>query len=222
MRCAGLTRRCATRSIPSSRRSCTCSKINYPLLATLRTLLDRAGRPVKLRLFTARSSYRDNGHLPLARDLTAHLGAKHVELCHGLSYEQYMAAMEEGHLTLDSYPFGGCNTVADSLLLRIPTVAREGSRWYNRIGPQLLRLAGLADCVASGEEEYLQTALRLIQDDSYRRQVRATLLQADLDATIFSRADAKYFVKAVDYLIAHHDQLQRSGDRRPIRIERDD
>ena len=42
-----------------------------------------------------------------------------------------------GDLCLDSYHFGGCNTIADGLYLRKPTVTWEGDKWYNRIGAQM-------------------------------------------------------------------------------------
>jgi hypothetical protein len=199
----------------------TCVKINAPLLGLLKRILERAERKITFRLFTARTSYADNGHLPLLRELQAQLGAKHVELLHGLSYDDYLARMEHGHFTLDSYPFGGCNTIADSLLLRLPTLAWEGDRWFNRIGPQMLRLVGVPECVATGEAEYVDLALRLIHDDGFRESVRHKLQGADLDATIYSTDDARYFLRAMDYLITHHAELQRQPDRTPIRIPRD-
>src|SRR5205807_2891333 len=103
-----------------------------------------------------------------------------------LDYGQYMRFMEEGDLTLDSFHFAGCNTIADSLFLRKPTVVWQGDKWYNRIGPAMLRLVGLDEFICTSEDEYIATALRLIHDESFRKSISARLKAVDLDETIFS------------------------------------
>ena len=150
------------------------------------------------------------------------LAGDYVEVMLALSYADYMAAMETVHICIDSYHFGGCNTVADGLFLGKPTVTWEGDKWYNRIGSQMLRLAGLKEMAASSEEEYLEIALRLINDDDYRAEMEEKVRTADLENTVFGTQDAKYFQKAIDYLIANHERLQQDPDRTPIRIERDE
>jgi hypothetical protein len=59
----------------------------------------------------------------------------------------------------------------------------------------------------------------LIHDDARREDYAARLRSADLGQTVFSTATAPAFVRAVNYLIANHDQLKAEGSRRPIRIE---
>ena len=107
-------------------------------------------------------------------------GRPPVEVVRPLPYRDYMALMEAGDFTLDSFPFGGCNVVADSLHLRKLTVCREGDLWYNRIGPAMLRRVGLEGLVASTGEEYVSIALRLIHDDAFREPLQAHLDRADL------------------------------------------
>jgi predicted O-linked N-acetylglucosamine transferase (SPINDLY family) len=135
-----------------------------------------------------------------------------------LGYVDYMGFLEEGDLTLDSYHFGGCNTVADSLFVRRPMVVWQGDKWYNRIGSAMLRRAGMEELVASSEEEYLDKTLRLVHDDAWRGDLTARLRAADIDNTIFSNADAPSFRRAVDFLIANHDRLKGQPGRQPIRI----
>ena len=97
------------------------------------------------RVFVNHSLDKQNDFLPFVRDLEALLGRRHVEVVDsGLPYDEYMARMVDGDLTIDSHPFGGCNSVADSLFLRKLTVtyrvgplvqkAGSGRGWSDRPG----------------------------------------------------------------------------------------
>jgi predicted O-linked N-acetylglucosamine transferase (SPINDLY family) len=129
-----------------------------------------------------------------------------------------MQMMEQGDLCLDSFHFGGCNTIVDALFLRRPTVTWEGNRWYSRIGSQMLRQIGMAELVATNRDEYVKLALRLIEDENYRESISQRLERANLDETTFSTAGAGDFRQAIEYLLANHESLKQSQDRTPIRI----
>lgn len=196
-------------------------KVNHGFALTLRELVNRSRRDLRIRLFASASLNRRNDYLPFVRDLEALLGPDRVEVFPALPYREYMAMMEEGDLTLDSSHFGGCNTVADSLFLRKPTVTWEGDAWYNRIGSQMVRAAGLPELAATTSAEYLDVSLRLIHDDAFRASIQQRLDRADLDATVFSTAEARYFPQAISYLIENHDRLSQERDRSPIWIDGD-
>ncbi len=136
-----------------------------------------------------------------------------------LPYADYMRYLEQGDLTLDSFHFAGCNTIADSLYLRKPTLVWEGSKWYNRIGPAMLRLVGLDDLIATSEDEYVEKALELIRDAGKRAAITNKLQAVDFDATLFSTVHAPAFRRVVAYLIANHEELKRQGSRSPIVIK---
>ncbi len=193
-------------------------KINARFCRALQEIICRAPRPVKLRLFSGFGLTAMNGFICFERELQKLFGRGIVEVVPFRSYADYMAQMEEGQFSLDSYHFGGCNTVVDSLWLAKPMVTWEGDKWYNRIGSQLLRMAGLPELVATNEEQYVDLALRLIEDDAWRNELGRRLRAADLDKSIFSTADARYFRDAVEFLVAEHAQLQSSGDRNPLRV----
>ena len=146
----------------------------------------------------------------------------HLEVIANRPYAEYMGLMEEGDISIDSFHFGGCNTIADSLFLRLPTVTYEGDKWYNRIGSQMLcAWSNPPRLVATNDDEYVAIVTRLIHDDSFPRQIHDRLAAADLDATIFNTRDAGCFRETVDYLVAHHDRLSREPDRRALRFDRD-
>jgi predicted O-linked N-acetylglucosamine transferase (SPINDLY family) len=193
-------------------------KINARFCGALQEIVRRTPRPVKLRLFSGFGLTAVNGFICFERELQKLFGRGIVEIVPFRSYADYMAQIEEGQFGLDSYHFGGCNTVVDSLWLAKPMVTWEGDKWYNRIGSQLLRMAGLPELVATSEEQYIVLALRLIENDEWRDQLGRRLRAADLDQSLFSTADARYFRDAIELLVAEHARLQSSGARSPIRI----
>jgi hypothetical protein len=193
-------------------------KINHPFLQTIARLLQSCRRPVRLQIFESGATIFRNDFLPFKEALAAVLPAGQWEVVINQPYHQYMSTLQAGHVALDSWHFGGCNTVSDSLFLGVPMVCWRGDRWYNRIGPHLLGLAGVPELIAENEAEYLTLAGRLIHDDAWRQGLRQRLFQADLAATVHSAADARHFKAAIDYLIAHHETLRQCGDRAPIRV----
>lgn len=196
-------------------------KVNYRFCRTLQELIRRAARPVTLRLFSGFGLASHNGFVNFERELAQLLGRGTVEVVPFRTYADYMGLMEEGQMSLDSYHFGGCNTVVDSLWVARPIVTWQGDKWYNRIGSQLVRMAGVPELAAGSEQEYLDIAARLIADDGWREELQQRLRATDFDKSLFGTGDAKYFPQAIEYLVAHHDQLQRSTDRTAIRIERE-
>jgi len=196
-------------------------KINHPLLQVVQRLIAGLKRPAKFRFYLGNSTNRCNDHLVLVVELLRMLGPKNIEVYTGLGYQEYMARMEEGDLTIESYPFGGSNTLSDSLYLGIPTIAWQSNRWYGRIGSAMLRAVGLEDCIATSADDYLAKIWHLCHDDAAREQVRTRLAKVDLNKTIYATADAAYFKKMMDYLIANHQAIQQSAERTPIIIPRD-
>jgi hypothetical protein len=195
-------------------------KINYPFVKALRKLFDQSQRKCVLRIFIGGATCRANDHMPFINDFVSVFGSEGVEIYANLGYEDYMAKMEEGDLAIEPFHFGGSNTISDTLYLRIPTITWQGDRWYNRIGSQMLRLVGLSDCITTNEEQYISRILEMIHNDDAREDVRQRLIAADLNNTIYSTADAGYFLEAMDTVIAQHDRLKNDPDRSPLRIER--
>jgi hypothetical protein len=212
-----------TKSVPELILNCpwTPQKVNFRFCQLLQRVIDSSRRPLRLRVFGGGLLDRRFRFVPFARDLRAAVLRAEIEVVGNLPYAGYMALMEEGDLSIDSFHFGGCNTIADSLFLRIPAVTYEGDKWYNRIGSQMLRMAGTPDLIATNDDQYVEIVTRLIHDDDFRRDIHARLGAADLDKTIFDTSAAGCFRETVDYLIAHHERLSRDPDRRAISFDRD-
>ncbi len=194
-------------------------KVNYPILSHLKEIAKRSEKDILFRFFSGGALMRKNDFIPFAKDLASLLGREHIELIPAKPYDEYMALLEEGDICLESYHFGGSNTVVDSLYLRKPTITFEGDKWYNCIGSQMLRVVGLEELVAKNAEDYIRLTVKLIHDDRYRLSIQEKLHQVDLTRTIFSSDSKYYFKKAVDFLIENRERLKRENSRKPIRIQ---
>jgi predicted O-linked N-acetylglucosamine transferase (SPINDLY family) len=196
-------------------------KLNAAYLNVLGRIMKRASRPLLMRFFTGGAISENNDYIPFRDSLADHLPAAQFEIIDWLDYADYMAKLREGHFSLDPFHMGGCNSVADSLYVRRPALCCEGDRWFNRIGPRMLRVAGLPELIARSPAEYEEIALRLIAEDDWRKMLAQRLASADLMSTLFSPKDGEYFRKALDYLIDHHQSLSNDGASDPIRINID-
>ena len=193
-------------------------KISARLAEAMRTIASRATRPVLFRIFVGGSMRTVQDFVPFEQDFFSVIPRDLAEVVHDLPHPQYMEMMERGHLALDSFHVGGCSTVSDALHLRLPMVCLEGNRWYNRVGPAMLRMIGMHELIAGGVEEYMAIAHRLIHDDPWRDSLRVRIQNADLDSTIFSAADAGHFADAAGLSFANHARLRQERDRLPVRI----
>lgn len=192
-------------------------KINEPLVKLLAYIQRKTTKKVFFRFFPG-NSLRKNGFIPFVRDLEQILEPGTFEVVLAKPYGDYMALMEEGDLSLDAYPFGGSNVMVDNLYLRKPTVAYEGKKWANRIGAQLLRQVGLAELIATNANDYVNRAIKLIDNTAYRQGVGDRLKKVDLDQTLFRTDEQQDFKLAIDYLITNHDTLRQEPRDKPIYI----
>lgn len=88
------------------------------------------------------------------------------------------ALLAVGDIYLDTFPFGGVNSLVDPLELGLPVVVWEGSAFRARMGGALLRSLGLDDLIATDEAGYLALATRLALDPAARDSVRTRVTEA--------------------------------------------
>jgi predicted O-linked N-acetylglucosamine transferase (SPINDLY family) len=195
-------------------------KVNYPLLLSLQQIATTANKHVLFRIFAGGGLTCKNDFLPFVRDIERIVGAEHVCVYPYQSYDKYMDIMAEGDICLDAYHFGGCNVIVDGLYLHKPTVVFEGDRWYSRAGAKLMRKIGLGELVATTPLEYVSLTLKSIDNDEFRAEIQTKIDAIDLDKLVFESHDAKYFQKAIEFLLQNHAHLQADATREPIWIPR--
>jgi hypothetical protein len=193
-------------------------KINDDHLQRLAEVVRRVRTPVRFKFFPG-GSVLENRYLPLKKAIDAVLGAHRVQVYGNIEYATYIRELEAAHFALDAHPFGGYNTAVDLLTRRKPIVTLEGNRFYNRSTAYLLRRAGLEELIAGTPEEYVDLAVRMIDDVGFRDRMIRRLKIADLETTVLSHEHVPAFVRAIDTLLTRHDEFARQPGRDPINVD---
>jgi hypothetical protein len=196
----------------------TSPKINYTMLCNLRKILDRVPNSM-VRLFPAWTIGRYNSMIPCIRDLTQMFGDEFV-LLPELPYEDYLIELEKGTIALDSWPFGGYNTIVDSFFVGCPALAIEGTRFYNRASSALLRRVGLSNLVCKSQEEYVDKAVELLTKSEKLEEARSQVASVDrLKSLLCDNDEPQWFVKAFDFILENHNLIQKSRDKGPFYVD---
>ncbi|MCC8190827.1 MAG: hypothetical protein LIP77_09385, partial [Planctomycetes bacterium] len=154
-------------------------KNNYRIATVLRTLHDRASRPVVFSIFPGCGSTNNSSFMATIQDFANILPTDAYIIQPDYSYDQYMECQERGRMALHSFPFGGGTTVVDSLILGLPLAVWRGRHEYNRYPATLLHRIGLSELVGDTMEAWIDICLRMIDDEAYLADVTRRVREAD-------------------------------------------
>ncbi len=85
-------------------------------------------------------------------------------LAPGTSREKLLETYNQIDVSLDTWPYCGGNTIAESLWMGVPVVSLTGDRFSSRYGASLLAAAGCGDLVGETPEHYVEIASGLAAD----------------------------------------------------------
>ena len=122
----------------------------------------------------------------------------------GATRQGVLESYAEVDISLDTFPYCGGNTIAESLWQGVPVVTLKGDRFSSAYGASLLTASGLADLVADTPEEYVRKAVALAGDADRLRFHRGNLRSW---VKTFGFSDADRFTATVE--TAYHDMLAR-------------
>jgi predicted O-linked N-acetylglucosamine transferase (SPINDLY family) len=130
----------------------------------------------------------------------------------------YLSYYNRIDVALDTYPVTGGTTTCESLWMGVPTVARTGPCFHQRISSAILRHCGLSDLVTESVDDYVNTAVRLAGDDGrlidLRRDLRKTVLASPLcDARGFARNFENAMRRALDEQEDGKDRKNHGANR---------
>ncbi|MHC4294444.1 MAG: tetratricopeptide repeat protein [Planctomycetota bacterium] len=195
----------------------TGAKCHWSMLMVLKKILKQIRKKTVFQFLPTIEAMWMNGFIQYKRDMESTVGSQNLRVL-ATQGDSYMQALETGHFSIDSYPFGAFTCVVDALHVGIPMVTWEGGRAYNMSASRLMRKAGLDELVATNEDEYIARVCRLIEDDAYRNELYERIRGLDLKTALFDPKEIDYFVKAIDYLIENHETLKNDPSREPIVI----
>lgn len=110
--------------------------------------------------------------------------------------------LNEADVYLDSFPYGGYNTIVEALAVECPAISLEGESAVERHGAAALRVAGLPDVLAPKTAEgYVDIAVKLATDVAYRTDIRALCSRERMLERLCSGDVAHHFSAAVEWMI---------------------
>lgn len=140
---------------------------------------------------------------------------RHFTLEPSRQYSAFLARLARCDLALAAFPFGNTNSTVDTCLLGVPTVAYYANEVLSIGDRDVMRMVGLPSwLVAATDDEYFETAMKLIHDDDARQAIVTQLKSTDVKAKLFQPPrpeDEHEFVDAIDWIYRNHEALQASS-----------
>ena len=85
---------------------------------------------------------------------------------------EFYALMQRADAMLDTIGFSGFNTAMQAVECALPLVTCEGGFLRGRLASGILRRIGMDELVAGGDAQYVDLAVRLVEDREYRERLR--------------------------------------------------
>jgi len=104
-------------------------------------------------------------------------------------------------ISLDTFPYNGGNTIAESLFMGVPVISLKGARFSSRYGGSILSHSGCNDLVANSEEMFINIAERLSTEKSRLVWLRKNLRRMCYENSFSNTTDfASRFFSAINQL----------------------
>jgi protein O-GlcNAc transferase len=101
--------------------------------------------------------------------------ADRLDFAERTSRRSYLERYRQIDVGLDSFPYGGATTTLDAAWMGVPVVTLTGPRALQRAGVCVASNLGLAELVASNEDEFVQKAAMLAADLGRLSELRSGL-----------------------------------------------
>lgn len=177
-------------------------KYNFTMLKVLEQVNKRCGADKLFwHFYTSPGANRYAALVPFTMDVKAIL--PNSEVHSEVEYYDYMREAELSDFSVNSFPFGGYNTVIESMYLGLPIVCLSGNRFYNRAGNAVNTMIGMDELNAEKPEQFIEIISKMVSDRQYMLAERAKLAGTDLKAKLF-QVGPKHFLNAVNHIIANH------------------
>lgn len=132
------------------------------------------------------------------------------------NYNSYVETLNDCDLYLSTFPFGSTNGLVDGLRQGLPIVNMKGEEPHALIDSDILKESIQPGWLTtSSEEEYIQAAVRLIDDDEERIRVSNHILSVDVDEHLFvpEGQQVKDFVEIFEDIYHGHEAIQGRADK---------
>ena len=189
-------------------------KINHRLIEACVAIRDRSNTPVEFVFFP---NCKGITYEAFRQELNRYLDAI---VYPGTDYKTYIDRLRTCDLVLNPFPFGNTNGINDCVRIGLPFVCMDGPERHSRIDVQMSEELGYpAFCRTDNLDDYIEAALRLVDDEGLRESIISEMVETRAaDRILCEPGDKSLLGDAVWKLWWHHEQLQQS-DERTIDIE---
>lgn len=132
------------------------------------------------------------------------------------NYNSYVETLNKCDLYLSTFPFGSTNGLVDGLRQGLPIVNLKGEEAHALIDSDILKDSIQPGWLtAANEEEYIQAAVRLIDDDEERIRISNHILSVNVDEFLFVPEGQQLddFVDIFEDIYKNHEAIQGSPDK---------
>jgi hypothetical protein len=187
-------------------------KLSSRLLSICKNLKENSSIPVRFSFLPGeRNMYFDGLEAAIKCQLPS------ADVIPYLGYDKFLEEICRCDLAFAAFPFGNTNSTVDTSLLGLPTIARRGEDSAGQTDALVLRTAGLPDSlICDTDEQYYETALRMIEDRSYREALTSGLDRAEIRRRLVenqSKQENDPFPQMVWQLYLRHQEIQQSDQR---------
>ncbi len=156
------------------------SKINEPLLALWAKIL--AETPDSVLYLRNHQLNRTANRRYVEQIMAGYgIGSNRLRIEPGGTRQEILEAYAEVDISLDTWPYCGGNTIAESIWQGVPVASLHGETFAAAYGSSLLVGSGLTDLVAESPNDYVAKACRLARDPGqlqrYRNQLRSMVVK---------------------------------------------
>jgi predicted O-linked N-acetylglucosamine transferase (SPINDLY family) len=123
----------------------------------------------------------------------------------GTDRTSLLKCYDDVDISLDTWPYCGGNTIAESLWQGVPVVTLQGDRISSRYGASLVTAAGCADLVADRPERYIDIAAALAADGDKLLRLRRNLRRMCKD---FGLGNSPQFARRLESFYRNAMQLR--------------
>jgi predicted O-linked N-acetylglucosamine transferase (SPINDLY family) len=180
-------------------------KINRQLIRLWSEIIARVPDSV-LFIRNSQASKPDNRRYLEDRFRYYGIASERLRILGGTDRQGILRCYADADISLDTWPYCGGNTIAESIWQGVPVISLKGNRFSSRYGSSLIMAAGCPELVAETPEQYVDVAARLAQSPDRLNYYRANLRNM---ARKHGLSDAKRFASSLES--AYMEMLRNAG-----------
>jgi len=187
-------------------------KLSHRLIDICNAVSKQALFPVKFTFFPGERGLYFDGLEPAIRARVPNATVKPY-----MHYRPFLEEISRCDLAFAAFPFGNTNSTVDTCLMGLPTVAHFGPENPAQSDAAVLRTAGFPDwLVTKTDQEYLDLAVRLVNEPELRASVTQHLSREAIRARLYNYAadgDGDRVGEVFYKLYQNHERLAASNQK---------